>query len=57
MAIGFDVRYRLSESPAVVTLARGTRLLGDAGDSPIAEQAGSPNQVFGGALLSYRLPL
>jgi len=57
VAIGLEVRYRLSESLAVVALARGTRLLGDAGDSPIVDQAGSPNQVFGGTLLSYRLPL
>ena len=30
------------------------RLLGDAEDSPIVDDRGSPNQVFGGVLIGYK---
>ena len=46
--------YFLTDSWLVRVQATYTRLLGDAADSPIVEDAGSPDQVFVGAGLAYR---
>lgn len=56
-AVGLDVRYRVSERLGLVALARWTRLLGDARESPIVDRVGDPNQVFGGLFLSWRFSL
>jgi outer membrane protein len=39
---------------SVTALASYTRLLDDAADSPIVDDAGDANQFFGGALINYR---
>lgn len=46
--------YRLSHRWSVSLMARYTRLLGDAADSPIVDDEGDAHQWFGGALVSYR---
>jgi outer membrane scaffolding protein for murein synthesis (MipA/OmpV family) len=46
--------YSITENWGVTAIAAYTRLVGDAADSPIVEDAGSPNQFFGGFGLSYR---
>lgn len=55
--LGLDVRYRLSKRLGLVALARWTRILGDARESPIVDRVGDPNQIFGGLLLSWRFTL
>ena len=48
------VRYPLTESISLNGIVQYKRLLGDAADSPIVEDEGSADQVFGGMTISYR---
>ncbi|MGF1549623.1 MAG: MipA/OmpV family protein [Sphingomonadaceae bacterium] len=48
-----NLRYRLGGGWALHAFAKYDRLLGDAGDSPIARQAGSRDQYAGGVGLAY----
>lgn len=45
--------YSLTESLSVVTLLGYLRLIGDAEDSPVVDDHGDPNQIFGGLILTY----
>ncbi|MGJ3495277.1 MipA/OmpV family protein, partial [Piscirickettsia salmonis] len=46
--------YIFSKSWSTYILAKYTRLLGDAKDSSIVQETGTPNQWFGGIAISYR---
>jgi outer membrane protein len=46
--------YQLFERVSVSALANYTRLLEDAEDSPVVDDAGDENQFFAGALVNYR---
>lgn len=54
VGVGATLTYILSERWSVSGRASYTRLLGDAADSPIVEQEGSPDQFFGGLGLTFR---
>lgn len=54
VGVGATLTYVLSERWSVSGRASYTRLLGDAADSPIVEQEGSPDQFFGGLGLTFR---
>lgn len=53
VGLNVEVRYPVTESWALLGVASYARLLGDAADSPVTDDVGSPNQVFGGVLLAY----
>lgn len=46
--------YRMTEQLSVSTIARYSRLLGDAADSPIVEDVGDANQWHGSMAINYR---
>ncbi|NIA71757.1 MipA/OmpV family protein [Pelagibius litoralis] len=46
--------YNFTERWGVLGRVEYTRLLGDAADSPIVDDEGSPDQLFGGLAISYR---
>ena len=48
------ISYRFLESWSVAFLGTCARLLNDAKDSPIVDDAGDANQFFGGALINYQ---
>jgi MipA family protein len=54
VGFGGSLTYSFSERWSLSGLASYTRLLGDAADSPIVKDQGDKNQLFGGALVSYR---
>jgi MipA family protein len=47
--------YEVTETWSVTGIAGYTRLLGDAAASPIVSERGSPNQLFGGLGISYKI--
>jgi outer membrane protein len=49
-----SLTYRLFERWSVTALANYTRLIDDAEDSPVVDDAGDENQFFAGALINYR---
>jgi MipA family protein len=51
---GGALNYRFLERWSVTALATYSRLIGDAADSPVVDEAGDENQLFGGALVNYR---
>jgi outer membrane protein len=51
---GGVLTYRFLERWSVSGLATFTRLIGDAADSPVVDDVGDDNQLFGGALVNYR---
>jgi MipA family protein len=53
VGLNLELRYRVTGNWALVGLASYARLLGDAADSPVTDDVGSANQVFGGLLLTY----
>lgn len=55
VGVSFSIRERFGERLGLVWQARFSRLLGDAADSPIVDEAGDPNQFFGGVILTYQL--
>jgi len=48
------VTYRFTEKWGVNSVASYSRLIGDAADSPVVTQEGSPDQLFFGLNVSYR---
>jgi|Tabmets5t2r1_1033131.scaffolds.fasta_scaffold00144_4 MipA family protein len=52
--IGGALTYQLFERVSVSALANYTRLIDDAEDSPVVDDAGDENQLFAGALVNYR---
>jgi outer membrane protein len=54
VGFGGALGYRFLDHWSVTALASYTRLLDDAADSPIVDDAGDANQFFGGALINYR---
>lgn len=46
--------YDVTDHWSVGVIANYTRLVGDAGDSPVTDDAGSPDQFFGGLTIGYR---
>lgn len=53
VSVGGALTYRLFERLSVSALANYTRLIDDAEDSPVVDDAGDENQFFGGALVNY----
>jgi outer membrane protein len=53
-SVGGALTYQLFERVSVSALANYTRLLEDAEDSPVVDDAGDENQLFAGALVNYR---
>jgi MipA family protein len=53
VSFGGGLSYRLFERLSVSVLANYTRLIDDAEDSPVVDDAGDENQFFGGALVNY----
>jgi outer membrane protein len=54
VSFGGGLTYRFLERWSVTALATYARLLGDAADSPVVDDVGNENQLFGGALINYR---
>jgi MipA family protein len=54
VSFGGAISYRFLESWSVAFLGTYARLLNDAKDSPIVDDAGDANQFFGGALINYQ---
>ena len=54
VSFGGAVNYRFLERWSVAFLGTYARLLNDAKDSPIVDDAGDANQFFGGALINYQ---
>lgn len=54
VGLSFGLSYRLSEHWLLSSRLSYERLLGDAADSPIVADDGSPNQLSAGAFLGYR---
>lgn len=48
-----SLTFRLTQALSVTGLAAYSRLLGDAEDSPIVDDRGSPNQALGAVLVNY----
>jgi outer membrane protein len=53
ISFGGSVTYRLFDRLSVSALASYARLIDDAADSPVVDDAGDENQFFGGALVNY----
>ena len=53
VGLGVTASYNLTERWGIVGRAAYSRLLGDAADSPIVKQEGSPDQFMGGLGISY----
>ena len=54
VSVAGSLTYRFFERWSVTALANYTRLIDDAEDSPVVDDAGDENQFFAGALLNYR---
>jgi len=54
VSVAGALTYRLFERWSVSALANYTRLIEDAEDSPVVDDAGDENQFFAGALINYR---
>ncbi|HSA82816.1 MAG TPA: MipA/OmpV family protein, partial [Geminicoccaceae bacterium] len=52
VSVGGALTYRYDRL-SVSLLANYARLIGDAADSPVVDDAGDENQFFGGALVNY----
>lgn len=57
VGVGFFTSYKLDENWSVNGVARYSRLIGDAADSPIVQQRGTENQGFVGLSFTYTLGL
>ena len=53
ISFGGGISYRLFERVSISALASYTRLINDAADSPIVDDAGDENQFLAGALVNY----
>ena len=54
VSVGGALTYSFFERWSVAVLGSYTRLIGDAEDSPVVDDVGDANQLFGGALINYR---
>ena len=54
VGVGVTLGYSFTERWGVLGRVAYTRLVGDAADSPIVDDAGTPDQVFGGLAVSFR---
>ncbi len=54
VGITVPLRYNATEHWSILGVAGYKRLLGDAADSPIVEDEGNENQLYGGAFVIYR---
>jgi outer membrane protein len=54
VAFGASLTYRFLERWSATGVGTFSRLLGDAEDSPLVEDRGDENQMFGGLLINYR---
>ena len=53
VGINASLTYKFTDHWSTTGLARYARLLGDAEDSPVTDDAGSANQLFAGMLVNY----
>lgn len=53
MGLNVGLTYKFSENWSTTGTAAYKRLLGDAEDSPVTDDSGNPNQVFGGLLVNF----
>ena len=53
VGLNLSADYNFYENWSVMGLFRYTRLLGDAEDSPVVDDEGDENQLFGGVLVKY----
>jgi outer membrane scaffolding protein for murein synthesis (MipA/OmpV family) len=51
--VNASLTYQFAGNWSATGLVRYTRLLGDAEDSPVTDDAGDENQVFSGLLINY----
>jgi outer membrane protein len=54
VSFGASLDYRFLERWSASVTATYTRLIGDAEDSPVVDDVGNENQLFGGVLINYR---
>jgi MipA family protein len=54
VTFGGSLTYRFLENWSATATGTYTRLLGDAEDSPVVEDRGDEDQIFGGVLVNYR---
>jgi outer membrane protein len=52
-ALNMNARYNFYENWSLMGLAKYTRLVGDAADSPVVDDVGDENQFFAGVLVVY----
>ena len=53
VALDASLTYRFAAHWSATGSLRYTRLLGDAADSPVTDDVGDENQIFGGLLVNY----
>lgn len=53
IGIGVAIQHSINRKWSIVGALRYTRLLGDAADSPVVDDVGSPNQMLTGAFVNY----
>lgn len=54
VGLGLGLSYSLTQNWVIEGRGAYTRLLEDAADSPVTDDEGSANQLFGGVLINYR---
>jgi outer membrane scaffolding protein for murein synthesis (MipA/OmpV family) len=54
VSFGASLTYRFLGNWSATATGLYTRLIGDAEDSPVVDDRGDENQLFAGALVSYR---
>jgi outer membrane scaffolding protein for murein synthesis (MipA/OmpV family) len=54
VAFGASLSYRFLERWSATATGLYTRLIDDAQDSPVVDDSGDENQLFGGFLINYR---
>lgn len=57
VGLELGLTYAITEQWSMSAIGRYARLLGDAADSPIVDDEGSANQLFGGLSIGYRFAL
>ena len=57
VGVELGLTYAVTEQWSLSAIGRYARLLGDAADSPIVDDEGSANQLFGGLSIGYRFTL
>ena len=57
VGLELGLTYTITEQWSLSAIGRYARLLGDAADSPIVDDEGSANQLFGGLSIGYRFTI